>query len=203
VRELTRLTEDDMIAAFVRAELHSERFGAAVRAAMRRHRVPRRVVEHPDTAEAVQNAQRLAVLRDYRRYGLDRSLFEGFPYEDVVWSRVALTRDEVLRIRYIDYDYWVELSGGTRLPEEAATRIRAGVDVFGVPSSGFLPLAEAVRQGSAFPELILVAKDEYSYLVVMEGNARLTAYFLAPEYIPDELGVLVGFSAAITNWGLY
>ena len=56
MRELTRLTEHDMIAAFVRAELHSERFGGAVRAAMRRHRVPRRVVEQPDTADARENA---------------------------------------------------------------------------------------------------------------------------------------------------
>jgi len=100
-----------MIAAFVRGELHSERFGAAVRAAMRRHRVRRRVVEQPDTTDPEQNAQRLAVLRDYRRYGLDNSLFDGFPYDDAVWSRVALARDEVLAIRYIDYDYWVELSG--------------------------------------------------------------------------------------------
>src|SRR5688572_4558672 len=74
MRELARITTHDMIAAFLRAELHSERFGTAVQAAMRRHRVPRRAVEHPDTADARQNAQRLAILRDYRRYGLDRSL---------------------------------------------------------------------------------------------------------------------------------
>ena len=129
-------------------------------------------------------------------------MFEGFPH-DVCWFRAVISNAELAQVRYIDYDYWVELSGGTRRPEEAATRIRAGVDVFGVPSSGFLPLAEALRQGSAFPELILVAKDEHSYLVVMEGNARLTGYFLAPEYIPAELRVLVGFSEAITNWGLY
>src|SRR5437764_1330916 len=126
MRELERLTEHDMIAAFVHAELHSERFGAAVRAAMRRHGVRRRVVERPDTSNDAQNAQRLAVLRDYRRYGLDNSLFTGFPYDDVVWARVALTHDETQAIRYIDDDYWVDLSGGTRLPTEAARRIRAG-----------------------------------------------------------------------------
>ena len=37
---------------------------------MRRHRVPRRVIERPDTGDDRQNAQRLAILRDYRRYGL-------------------------------------------------------------------------------------------------------------------------------------
>lgn len=104
MREIERLTEDDMIAAFLRAELHSDRFGSAVRAAMLRHRLPTCAVEDPHVSDTRQNAWRLAVLRDYRRYGLDHSLFDGFPYGDVVWSRAALTPDEVLAIRYIDDD---------------------------------------------------------------------------------------------------
>jgi hypothetical protein len=202
VRELSPLTEDDMIAAFVRAELHSERFGGEVRAAMRRHRVPRRVVEQPDTAEAKQNAQRLAVLRDYRRYGLDRSLFDGFPYEDVVWSRVALTRDEVLRIQYIDYDYWVELSGGTRLPREAARRIRAG-QTEAVHARNFLRIAEALDRGATFHELIVVTAGGDAPLVALEGHLRLTVYALRPEHIPDPLTVVLGTSPQMPRWGCY
>jgi hypothetical protein len=29
---------------------------------------------------------------------------------------------------------------------------------------------------------------------VLDGNARLTAYFLRPEYLPEMMPVLVGFS---------
>lgn len=34
---------------------------------------------------------------------------------------------ELRRVRYIDHDYWVELSGGSRLAIDAAPLIRAGV----------------------------------------------------------------------------
>jgi hypothetical protein len=202
MRELARLTEHDMIAAFVRAELDSERFGPAVRAASRRHRVPRRVVEHPDTADARQNAQRLAILRDYRRYGLDRSLFDGFPYDGVAWTRVALGRDEVLAIRYIDYDYWVELSGGSRLPSEAARRILAG-EADPAHTAHWLRVARALDRGAAFPELIAVTAGGGAPLVALEGHLRLTAYALRPEHIPDPLTAILGSSPHMPRWGCY
>jgi hypothetical protein len=202
VRELERLTEDDMIAAFVRAELHSERFGAAVRGAMRRHHVPRRVVEQPDTADARQNAQRLAILRDYRRYGQDRSLFGGFPYGDVVWTRVALRRDEVLAIRYINDDYWVELSGGTRLPSAAARRIRAG-EAGPVHARRGRRIADALDRGALFHEMIAVTAGPGAPLVALEGHLRLTVYALRPDKIPDPLTIVLGSSARMAEWGCY
>jgi hypothetical protein len=204
MRELTRLTEHDMIAAFVRAELHSERFGTAVRTAMRRYRVALRAVEHPDTGDPRQNAQRLAILRDYRRYGLDRSLFDGFPYDDVVWSRVALRRDEVLAIRYIDDEYWVELSGGTRLPTEAARRLGAGqADPESEYGGGFLRVAAALDASVSFNEMIAVTAGGDSPLVALEGHLRLTAYALRPERIPDPLTVVLGTSPNMPRWGCY
>jgi hypothetical protein len=202
MRELARLTEHDMVAAFVRAELHSERFGAAVRGAMRRHRVPRRVVEQSDTADVRQNAQRQAILRDYRRYGLDRSLFDGFPYEDTEWSRVALRPDEVLAIRYIEYDYWVELSGGTRLPIDAAQRIRAG-EVNPAHAGNFLRVAAALDRGSTFHEMVAVTAGPGRPLVALEGHLRLTVYALRPERIPDPLTVILGTSPNMPRWGCY
>jgi hypothetical protein len=202
MHEIARLTENDMIAAFVRAELYSERFGNDVRRAMRRHRVPRHVVAQPDTADAAQNAQRLAILRDHRRYGQDRSLFGGFPYDDVVWSRVALTRDEVLAIRYVDDEYWLEISGGTRLATEAARRIRAGV---ADPAHAARPLriAAALARGSTFHEMIAVTAGHGQPLVALEGHLRLTVYALRPERIPEPLTIILGTSANMPRWGCY
>ena len=202
MRIVEPVAEDEVVALFLKTEIESVRFRSAILKLLLRDGRDRALVDDPDTSDVGQNAYRRGLLGEFRGWGRNRAMFEGFP-RDVCWFRAVISKVELAQVRYIDYSYWVELSGGTRLPKEAAIRIRAGVDVFGVPSSGFLPLAEAMRQRSAFPDLILVAKDKHSYLVVMEGNARLTAYFLAPEYIPDELGVLVGFSAAITNWGLY
>jgi hypothetical protein len=202
MRIVEPVTEDEVVALFLKTEIESMRFRDAILKPLLRDAMDRVIVDDPDTSDAGQNSYRRGLLGEFRGWGRNQGMFEGFPH-DVRWFRAVISKRELAWVRYIDYDYWVELSGGTRLPEEAARRIRAGVNVFGVPSSGFLLLAEAVRQGSVFPALILVAKDERSYHVVMEGNARLTGYFLAPEYIPDELGVLVGFSETITNWGLY
>lgn len=72
-----------------------------------------------------------------------------------------------------------------------------------MPSSGLVFMADEQRQGTQFPPLILVAKPVDGYLVVMEGRMRLTAYLIAPQSIPYELEVLIGYSEHLTNWGCY
>jgi hypothetical protein len=109
------------------------------------------------------------------------------------------------QVRYIDYDYWVELSGGSRLATDAAARIRAGVAPFGVPSDWALSLGRVVAEGARFPPLILVTaeREDEDGPVVLEGHARLTAYMLCPNALPPELEVLVGSSPRMAGWGLY
>ncbi len=105
-----------------------------------------------------------------------------------------------MNVRYIDYSYWNELSGGSRLPRDAAIRIRSGITVFGMSTDPFLKMAEALQQGAQFPELILVGTKPDADLVVLEGHARLTAYALVPDFTPNELTVIAGFSAAMCAW---
>jgi hypothetical protein len=119
----------------------------------------------------------------------------------VRWERAALTPDEVLAVRYIQYDYWVELSGGTRLPLDAAARIRAGVDVFRVSSAAFVVIADALDE-RLFPELIVLG-GEGDRLVVLEGHVRLTALALRLELLPQELEVLLGTSPRISEWACW
>lgn len=69
---------------------------------------------------------------------------------------MAITPAGLATVRYIDYDYWIELSGGTRLAANAALRIRAAVAPFGVSSDWALGTAQAVAGGARFPPLILV-----------------------------------------------
>ena len=76
--------------------------------------------------------------------------------DDTTWYRTALDREELARIRYIDYDYWTELSGGSRLAVDAAERIRQGIEAFGVGNGGFWYLADALKACSAGD--VLVAK---------------------------------------------
>jgi hypothetical protein len=77
----------------------------------------------------------------------------------VRWYHALATRDDLAQVWYIEYDYWTELSGGSRLAIDAAERIRQGIEVFGVDSGGFWYLAEALKAGASFPELILVGAE--------------------------------------------
>ena len=195
MRVIGRSSEAEMVAVFLRGELDSERFGPGVRSA-----IDEQLLLEPDLEDEGQNAVRRAALTELRGYGSREGLFHGFP-DDMRWERAALTPDEVLAVRYIEYDYWVELSGGTRLPQDAADRIRAGITVFRVPNDGFFELADALGTRE-LPEPIVVGGDG-SRLVVLEGHARLTAYALRPKALPPELEVLLGRSPRISDWACW
>jgi hypothetical protein len=191
-----------MIATFLRAELASGRWAGPIEDALRAHGADARLVTSAVLTDVDANALRLRILDETRGYGRREGLFADFPH-DLRWDRVALTREELAAVRYIDYDYWVELSGGSRLPRDAAERIRAGVRVFGVPNDGFLDAANALVARAPWPELILVSAVAEGGDVVLEGHVRLTACALAPEAVPAEVEALRGVSSGIAEWWAY
>jgi hypothetical protein len=202
MQELRPGTEAEMVALFLRTELPSDRWRNELRALLERAGLPDRVVTDPDLDDEAENQVRLRLLTHFRGYSNRTEIFEGFP-DDVCWQWMTITLAELARVRFIDYDYWVQLSGGTRLAVDAAARIRAGVAPFGVPNDGVLGMAHAVACGVRFPPLILLTTRPGGDLVVLEGHVRLTAYMLARDRLPPELQVLVGSSPAITSWGCW
>jgi hypothetical protein len=124
-----------------------------------------------------------ADIAERQRQWRDRDgLFAGFP-DDVAWERAALTVDEVLEILYINWDWWLRVSAGTRLPR--------------VAQEGDEDVAAAVATN---PELIVVTQPDRVTLVVMEGHLRLSSYAQFPEYLPDELEVYLGVSPRMAEW---
>jgi hypothetical protein len=182
-----------MVALFLRTELPAARFRDTLQALLKEADLPERLITAPGLDDPAENQAREQLLTQHRGYGTRTGLFDGFP-RDVRWEWMAITPAELAAVRYIDYDYWVELSGGTRLAVDAAPRIRAGVAPFGVSSDWALGMARAVAAGARFPPLILVTTGPSGGLVVLEGHARLTAYMLCPDRLPPELEVLVGSS---------
>ncbi|WP_438489892.1 hypothetical protein [Streptomyces sp. S186] len=185
-----------MVACFLQGELSSERFGEAVRSGLAARGLSQRLLTHPDLRDAEANAARRDLLAATRGYGENRELFEGFP-ADVVWSRAVLSAREVSTVRYLDYSYWVELSGGSRRPADAAERIRAGLRVFDVPNEPFVTAARALAAGERFPPLILVG-GRHGEMVCLEGHLRLTAYALAG--FPTGVECLVGTAPDMDSW---
>ncbi len=200
---LDDVTEAEMVATFLQAELHSERFGSALRQLLQRDHMSEQIILTPDLHNPTETIYRLHLLGEFRGYGQNRELFESFP-STVVWQRVQLTAAELLSIKYIDYSYWNEISNGTRLPTEAAKTIRAGGLVFGhMPTDGFVRIAAALEKGATFPELIAVRASPTAEIVVVEGHVRLTVYALVPTAIPLNLTIILGTSADISRWNDY
>jgi hypothetical protein len=166
-----------MIAVFLLGELTSERFGAGIRAALDAAGQTEALVTAAELDDADQNRARRVLLAVTRGYGEDRDVFERFPAR-VRWVRAVLTPAELARVRYIEYSYWNELSGGTRLASHAAQQIRQGVTVFGVPNGRFWSAKRAVERGELFLPLILAGRRR-DRLICLEGHLRLTAYALA------------------------
>ena len=138
----------------------------------------------------------LAGTRGWRVGGL----FHGLP-DDIEWQRAALEPEEVLDMRYIDWDWWLWVSEATRSPRVAAERIRAGL-AEGVDAESLRALAARLSSPDRPPELIAVAEPEGD-LVLVEGHVRLTAYALFPEYLPERLEILLGISERAAEWSCF
>ena len=199
MRRLRASSEAEMVALFLRTELPAARFRDTLRVLLDQAGLPERLITAPNLDDPAENQAREQLLTQHREYGTRAGLFEGFP-DDVCWEWMAITPAELATVRYVDYDYWVELSGGSRLAIDAAPRIRAGVAPFGVSSDWALGMAQAVTDGARFPPLILVTAGPSGGLVVLEGHVRLTAYMLCPDRLPPEMEVLVGSSPDMAGW---
>jgi hypothetical protein len=191
MRLLRPASEDGMVAVFLAAEVTSERYGPQIRETLTRLGQPLSVVERPDTSDKAASTVRRQVLAAYRVYPAG-DVFTGMP-ADVRWHHAALTPAELATVRYIDYDYWTDFSGGTRLAADGARRLGRWQDQ--PPGTIYRQIAENLRDGKLPPPLILLGEPGPASLVVIEGHKRLTGLLLCPQWLPAELNVLLGITA--------
>ena len=196
VQVLGMSSEDEMVACFLSGELSSRRFGQNLRSHLAAAGQAEQLLTDPDLSDAGANFVRRALLAATRGYGENRDLFENFPPE-VAWTRALLPADEAAGVRYLEYSYWVELSGGSRLPTDAAARIKAGLPAFDVSNEPFVDAAQALARGERFPPLILVGEKQDN-LVCLEGHLRLTAYAFVG--FPNDIECLIGTAPTMGRW---
>jgi hypothetical protein len=194
---LKKISEDEVIAEFLKGEINSKRFGKDIINALKKKKKSKNIVINPDLRNKSENKFRKKLLEEVRE-----EFFENFPV-DVKWYKAIIQKQELKKVKYINYSYWNRLSDETRLPIRAAKNVRAGVKVFGVSNKGFFEILSRIEKGGKIPVMIFVAKNKRSRLVVLEGHARLTAYFLSEKYIPKTLKIIVGYSQKLVKWDLY
>jgi len=167
-------SEDEMILTFLKGELKSSRFGNDVKNALAELSADEKLITEGDLSNDTQNELRKKALGICRGYP-DREIFENYP-KNVKWSFVQFDAEDIEKLRYIDYDYWNELSSDTSKPTDAADNIRKGITVFNVPNDNFFKAAEAIGK-TAFPPVIALSCDD-EMLILIEGHVRATAYAL-------------------------
>jgi len=194
--ERGQATEDDMVAAFLRAEINSSRYDDYILGQLRQQGLSRRLIDQPNLADAAENAVRKQLL-DFRGFQARNALFTRFP-TDAQWRRVTLEPNDLIRLRYANYPTWIELSGGTRLVSAGAQNFRGLPDD---PATYHIyAIADAVRNGTRFPELITAEADDGS-LILIEGHSRATAYLM--EGFPADCDALVASSPTMLRWAFY
>jgi hypothetical protein len=194
-------TEDEMVLAFLQAEIRSSRYGSIIQRTLAQLGWENSLIENPNLADEVENAQRRWLL-SYRGYPRREGLFTRFPL-DVQWRRVGLEPTDLQVIRYIKDTVtaapnWTNLSNGTRLVCEGASSVRqqSSDPLF----QQIVAIAEGIRDGIRFPALIAAEHDKGN-LVLIEGHSRATAYVL--EGYGGTVEAFVGSSLSMKDWPFY
>lgn len=196
-------TESEMVLAFLRGELDSDRFGSDIRRALV-EAGGLGLVQSPDLNSEKENRARERALSAARGWP-DAEVFEGFP-DDVDWYHGVLQPDDLERVRYIDYSYWNELSGGSRRPADVLATLRAGrlpAWLIELGTSWPFEFAAELATAEAVDDLIVMAKPDLSELVLLEGHARLTAVFVGGLQRRLTVRAYLGLSDSIEQWDCF
>jgi hypothetical protein len=197
-------SEAEVVLAFLRAEAESPRFGADVRRALAEVG-GMRLVSEPDLGAAAENRAREEALSRSRGWP-DAEVFEDFPRVSVEWHHGPLPPEALARVRFIDYSYWNELSGGSRRPADVRATIEAGALPEWLVELGTdwpFELADRLADAEVVDDLIVVATPDLTELVVLEGHARLAAIFVGGHERRLTVNAYLGVSPEIERWDCF
>lgn len=196
------ISNEEMVSIFLKAEIGSGRFGERIKKVLKKDKKSDKIVTKPDLKNKSENNYRKKLLGKARGYGFNRGLFKHFP-ENVQWYKAVISKKELEKVKYINYSYWNRLSSRTRLPSKAIKKVKERRKIFGVTGQLYFDILSDIKKGCKMVLMIFVAKNKKSRIVVLEGHARLTSYFLEPKHIPKEIEVIIGYSENMDKWGLY
>jgi hypothetical protein len=201
--QLGPASADDVVLAFLRAEIDSSRLGHVYAGILSNSRLDRRsIIDEANLENANDSRIRNEMLRAVRGYSAGQMLFEGFP-NDATWRRVRLDKADFVRLKYANFQPWLELTDNTRLVLHGATKIDCEYNLSPLAMetrANVQAVAADYRRGKRYPELI-AAESEDGYLILVEGHTRATAYVLSG--LPAPVDILLSSSSQIRRWAFY
>jgi hypothetical protein len=202
VQDLGSATEDQVILAWLQAEIESPDFQAFIvgnppNPANLSYAL--KAARSPDLRDDEQNNFRRDVITQVYGFGEGKGAFEGLG-DDITWRRVKLSTAEVGDMLYARQDgAWRLLSPVTRKVTEGATNVG---HVFTGDQTNMVVLSLAsglCHSEKKVPEVIALRRPD-GELVILEGHARATAIVLEAHRYPDGVQAFVGEGASIAGW---
>ena len=200
--DLGAATEDQVILAWLQAEIESADFQAYVIGNPpdpARLSVALKAARSPDLRDPEQNALRRQIITSVYGFGQGAGSFEGLA-NDLTWRRCRVTTDEVAEMLYARRDgAWRLLSPVTRKVAEGATNVG---HIFTGDSTNMVVLSLAsglCHSGKKVPEIIALKRPD-GHLVILEGHARATAIVLEAHRFPNGVEAYVGEGESVANW---
>jgi hypothetical protein len=193
------VSEDYMVAAFLKAELDSPRWAADVLAGLAAEGRLRSVIDSPDLGNPLDNACRARVLGYSRGYGPppNTRLFSGFPAA-AWWQTAEADIADLSRMKVINQPFWYS-SEGSRLACDTAAH--PGSERSADPVQNHIAaVAQRLSEGQSVPELIVVGTAEDA-LVILEGHVRVMAALTVK--CRQTLSALVGIAPDMSSWKYY
>jgi O-antigen/teichoic acid export membrane protein len=189
MRYLRPMTEDRVIAEFLKNEFHHPEFNE-YRDAFKK------IVSTPNFDSRDENTLRRALL--FLRRG---AMWRELP-ADTEWFEVELSIQDLARVRVFPRAQWRKVAQGSFGLNETVERIRAGQDSHADREflSKLQRLRPLVHANLVNPTVLLIGADKDSPLTILDGNHRLAAAMLtSPPIALKRLRFICGFSPRMSE----
>jgi len=166
-------TEDEVIHAFLLAEIGSNRCANPLKAVLAELGLDQSLIDRPILNEVEESRRRRHVLECFGRRH-DRPVGVVCRKPPLRWRTVEFQCSDFETIYYIDHPSWRELSGISGLVSDGARNYRRYSS--DKRFKHVTDICNAIRDGERFPPLILEDRGGLLTLTLVEGNSRATAY---------------------------
>jgi O-antigen/teichoic acid export membrane protein len=187
LRVLRTLSEQEVIADFLRSEFHHPEFTD--------HQEFKELVDHPNLSSERENSLRRALL--FLRRG---AMWRELP-SDTKWFQVRLNREDLARIRFFPRAQWRRVAEGsfylTDMVESLRAKFKESDDEF---FCKLRRMSTSVQESGVHPTVLLIGVDTQSPLTILDGNHRMAAAMLAqPPAALDNFQFICGMSPQMTR----
>jgi hypothetical protein len=169
MKKLRRITEAEVIAAFLQGEFYQKEYDAD------REQFAE-VVNHPDLSSEAENTLRQALF--FRRRD---TLWWELP-DDRQWWEIEFEPADVERVRVFPRARWLRLARGNFNAQHVAEEVRRQVarhpDEFATKMAA---ISSSMESAAAKGLIVFLGLDERRPVTLLEGNHRFIASLLVPE----------------------